>query len=133
MRETYPSDITRESFELIKAELLAATQPMQKRKYDIYDVFCAVLYVLKEGCSWRAIPHDFPKWQNCYYHFLIWKKEDETGETLIDRLLRRLVISVRNDDCRTDKTTMIIVDSMSVQNTDLPEQKGYDAGKKLQG
>jgi transposase len=133
MRTQYPSDISREAFSLIEAELLAAKKPMQKRKYDIYDVFCAVLYVLKEGCTWRAIPHDFPKWQNCYYHFGIWKKIDENGESLIDRLLRKLVVLLRNEDCRTDKTTMIIVDSMSVQNTDLPEEKGYDGGKKLPG
>jgi len=29
------------------------------------------------------------------------------------------------------KTSMVIVDSKSVKNTDLPEEKGYDAGKKL--
>jgi transposase len=131
MREKYPSDISQEAFEVIKAELLAATKPTKARKYDIYDVFCAVLYVLKEGCTWRAIPHDFPKWQNCYYHFRIWEKQGDTDESFIDRLLRKLVISVRNEDCRTDRTTKIIVDSMSVQNTDLSEEKGYDAGKKL--
>jgi transposase len=103
MREKYPSDISRDAFEVIKAELLAATRPMKTRKYDIYDVFCAVLYVLKEGCTWRAIPHDFPKWQNCYYHFCVWKKQDDTGESLIDRLLRKLVISVRSEDCRAEK------------------------------
>jgi hypothetical protein len=85
----------------------------------------------ERGLHPEGIPHDFPKWQNCYYHFRIWKKQDDTGESLIDRLLRMLVISVRSEDCRADRTTMIIVDSMSVQNTDLPVEKGYDAGKKL--
>ncbi|MDR0920288.1 MAG: transposase [Oscillospiraceae bacterium] len=44
----------------MKAELLSATKATRPRKYNIYDVFCAILYFVKEGCSWHAIPHDFP-------------------------------------------------------------------------
>lgn len=75
-----------------------------------HDIFCAVLYLLKEGCTWRTIPHDFPKWTTVRYHYDIWAEENENG--------------------REDKTTMIIVDSRSIQNTDTAEIKGYDAGKK---
>ena len=32
---------------------------------------------------------------------------------------------------RSEKTTMLIVDSKSIQNADTAESKGYDAGKKL--
>ena len=32
-------------------------------KHDLYDIFCAVLYLMEGGCSWRAIPHDLPKWE----------------------------------------------------------------------
>ena len=44
------------------------------------DIFCAILYLLKEGCSWRAIPHDFPKWQNVRYHYDTWAAPDETDQ-----------------------------------------------------
>jgi hypothetical protein len=27
----------------------------------LYDIFCAILYVLNEGCTWRRLPHDFPR------------------------------------------------------------------------
>jgi transposase len=30
----------------------------------ICNVFCAVLYLVKKRCAWRALPHDFPKWEN---------------------------------------------------------------------
>jgi transposase len=36
-------------------------------------------------------------------------------------------------DGRNEDTTMIIVDSQSVKNTDTAEEKGYDAGKKISG
>ena len=26
----------------------------------------AILYVMKQGCAWRALPHDFPPWKTVY-------------------------------------------------------------------
>ena len=100
MRKSYPSDVTREAFAKIEAELRAATKTTRPRTYDLYDVFCAVLYVLKEGCTWRALPHDYPKWETCYYHFCKWKKPDANGETLLDRLLNKLAEAARAEEGR---------------------------------
>jgi len=133
MRKKYPSDITREQFSVIEADLTAAKKETRPREYELYDIFCAVLYVLKEGCRWRSLPHDFPKWQNVYYHFRIWKTLGEDGETLLDKVLRKLVEAERVKNRRDEQTTMIIVDSRSVKNSFTAEKKGYDAGKKLQG
>lgn len=52
----YPGEITREQFELIKAELELARKITKPRKLDLYDVFCAVLYVLRN--NWRYIVQD---------------------------------------------------------------------------
>lgn len=133
MRKSYPSDITREQFELIRADLSDAKKNTHPRKYDLYDIFCAILYLIKEGCSWRAIPHDFPKWENVRYHYDIWAKPDEDGISLLDRVLRKLVESERKGHGREPETTMIIVDSKSIQNADTAKVKGYDAGKKYRG
>ena len=130
MRKEYPSDVTREQFEIIRADLAAATQTTRPRKYDLYDVFCAVLYLLKEGCSWRAIPHDYPKWENVRYHYDIWTKLDVNGISTLERIHRKLVEAERIRKERIPYTTMIIVDSKSVQNADTAEEKGYDAAKK---
>ena len=133
MRTSYPSDISREQFEKIREDLIAGKKITHPRKYDLYDIFCAVLYLLKEGCTWRAIPHDFPKWQNVYYHYDIWAKPDENGICILDRVLRKLVEAEREKNGRETQTTMIIVDSKSIQNADTAEEKGYDAGKKHLG
>ena len=74
-----------------------------------------------------------PKWENCYHHFCKWKKADAHGETLLDRLLNKLVEEARVKAGRAERTTMIIIDSKSIKNTDSGEEKGYDAGKKLPG
>ena len=115
MRAIYPSDITREQFEIIRPIL--AKKRTRPPTYELYDIFCAVLYLLKEGCTWRAIPHDFPK-------------KDETGVSDIDRALLALVELERDGENRDPQTTMLIVDSKSIQNADTGGEKGYDAGKK---
>ncbi|MDR2522475.1 MAG: transposase, partial [Synergistaceae bacterium] len=47
------------------------------------DVFCAILYLLKNACSWRNLPHDFPNWKLVNYYYGIWTKKDETGESIL--------------------------------------------------
>lgn len=131
MRKAYPSDITREQFEIIREELEGAKKKTHPRKYELYDIFCAILYMLKEGCSWRGIPHDYPNWQNVRYHYDIWSKPDDDGISLLDLILRKLVEMERKENNRSEQTTMIIIDSKSIQNADTAESKGYDAGKKL--
>jgi transposase len=96
--------------------------------------FCALLSVLKEGCTWRGLPHDFPRWNIVYYYFRTWSAAGKNGEvSLLDRILGELVLSERVISGREPKTTMIIMDSKSVKNTDTACEKGYDGGKKLQG
>ncbi|HCF6385798.1 transposase [Pseudomonas toyotomiensis] len=39
---------------------------------DLYEIWCAVLYLLKTGCQWRLIPSDFPRWQTVSRYFKQW-------------------------------------------------------------
>ena len=51
----YPSDISREEYALIREDLEGAKKRTRPRKYDLYDVFCAVLYVIQGGIQWRML------------------------------------------------------------------------------
>ena len=130
MRPTYPSDITREQFEVIGHILESAQKITRPQHYDLYDIFCAILYILREGCRWRSLPHDYPKWNAVYYHYQIWSKKGNDGKSVWDKALEELVLSERVISGRHPEPTMTIVDSKSVKNTFTAEEKGYDAGKK---
>jgi len=130
MRKPYPSDITCEQYELIKHDLENFKKTTHPRDYDLYDILCAILYLTKEGCTWRALPHDFPEYNSVYYYFRMWSKKDETGHSLLDSILADLVVMERLSHDREPKPTMLIVDSKSIQNADNAEVKGYDGGKK---
>ncbi len=89
MRKIYPSDITQEQFETIRPLLEGVRKKTRPRGVDLYDVFCALLYLLKSGCQWRMIPSDFPKWQSVYAYFKIWR-DTNTGEgSLLEQALKK--------------------------------------------
>lgn len=89
MYHNYPSDINREQFEIIRPDLENAKKKTKPRKTDLYDVFCAILYVLKGGIQWRMLPSDFPKWELVYYYFQVWSK-GEDGTSLLDKVLKKI-------------------------------------------
>src|SRR5215210_9218801 len=35
----------------------------------------AVFYLLKSGCQWRLLPHEFPRWPTVYWYFRKWRIE----------------------------------------------------------
>lgn len=90
-RRVYPSDITREKFELIREELESARKKTKPRIVDLYDVFCGLLYVLRSGCQWAMLPSDFPKYRSVHEYFLIWSRtKDEDGASILDRVLKKI-------------------------------------------
>ncbi len=88
MRKGYPSDIKREQFEVIRPLLESARRKTAPRKVELYEVFCAVLYLLRTGCQWRALPSDFPKWRTVHSYFAIWSEPREGG-SLLEQALKK--------------------------------------------
>lgn len=94
--KNYPSNITREEFELIREDLESARKRTKPRKVDLYEVFCAILYVLKSGCQWDMLPSDFPKKTTVFYYFQIWTKTNKDAEgqeedgTVLDGVLKKI-------------------------------------------
>jgi transposase len=89
-RKSYGSDLTREQYEVIKPVLENARKKTRPRQVDLYDVLCAILYVLKEGCRWRALPHDFPRWDRVYKYFQQWSAQPGEGEpSLLEQAFKK--------------------------------------------
>ncbi|WP_423734570.1 IS5 family transposase [Bacillus cereus] len=133
MIHNYTSNVSREQFELIREDLENARKRTRPRTVDLYEVFCGVLYVLTTGCQWRNLPSDFPNWQTVYFYYQIWRKIDENGISLLEKVIKKLVETYREQDGRKNQTSFCIVDAQSVKNTWIAGEKGYDAGKKVSG
>jgi transposase len=120
----YPSDVTREQFSAIEYELQSGRKAAHPPNIRPVCHFCAILYVLKEGCAWRGLPHGFPKWNIVCHYRQIWSVAGKNGEaSLFDRVLRELVVCGRVIHGREAKTTMAIMDFKRVKNADTAEKK----------
>ena len=75
-RQSYPTDLTDKQW----AEIEPLFVGMRKRKWEKRELVNAVLYLVKTGCQWRQLPHDFPNWKTVYSFFRrtakngLWKK-----------------------------------------------------------
>ncbi len=64
--EPYPSDLTDAQWAILKP-LLPKDRPLGRpRKTKLRRVLDAILYRNRNGCAWRALPHDFPTWRTVY-------------------------------------------------------------------
>ena len=81
-RKNYPTDVTDSQWAII-APLFKG---MREYKYSKRELLNAVLYVVDNGCKWRALPHEFPAWQTVYSFF---RRAKETG--LWDNILQHLL------------------------------------------
>ena len=69
MRKTYPTDLSDTEWTRLQSCLPTPKAQGRPRTHSLRDVLDAIFYVLKSGCHWRLLPHDFPPWSTVYYHF----------------------------------------------------------------
>ena len=69
---------------------MSSRKQTKPRRVDLYEVFCAILYLLKSGCQWDMLPSEFPKKSTVYYYFKLWKdKGNEEELSLLEQALKK--------------------------------------------
>ncbi len=127
-RQPYPTDITDTQWAVLEPELPAPRPGGRPRKTDLREVLNAIFYLTHEGCTWRALPHDFPPWRTVYNYFDRWKR-DGTWDRVIDLLRVRL----RKAAGRELWPRVACLDSQSVKTAYSGQEVGTDGGKKVRG
>jgi transposase len=128
-RTPYPTDITDDEWAFAAPYLALLREDAPQREHDLRKVLNALRWLVKAGCSWRLLPHDFPPWAAGYQQARRW-----LAAGCFEALAHDLRAVLRVAAGRGTAPTAAILDGRTVQST--PEsggRAGYDGHKRRNG
>jgi putative transposase len=112
-RQAYPSDLSDKEWQILEPLVPRVKLGGRPAEHARREIVNAIFYVLRSGCQWPMLPHDFPPWKTVYTYFRNWQR-DGTWERLHNTLRQK----VRRAAGRSPQASAAILDSQSVRTTE---------------
>jgi transposase len=125
----YPSDVSDEEWEFCAPYLTLMKEEAPQRSHSLREVFNALRWLVRAGCSWRMMPHEMPPW---------WVVQQQTQRWLragcFEAMAHDLRAILRLVQDRKEDPTAVILDSRTIQSTpESGSRAGYDGAKRRKG
>jgi putative transposase len=127
-QQEYPTDLNDTEWAQIAPYLPKPSTTGAPRQHSWRRILNAMFYVVKNGCVWRALPHDFPAWQTVYHYFRLFRQNGRWEQ--FNSLIRE---AVRVKVGKEPQASAMIADSQSAKSAEGGEKRGFDGGKHVSG
>ena len=124
----YTSDLADAEWNLIYYCFPKPSKKGRPREHRFRELLNAIFYLVKTACQWRNLPTHFAPWGTVYHYFRLWKRNG-----LWAQIHTHLREHLRRVEGRNQHASAGIIDSQSVKSTETSDERGYDAGKKVNG
>ena len=96
MRKPYQTDLSDAEWNYIEPHLPTANGYGRPRIHSLREILNAIFYLLRSGCQWRMLPHEFPRWPTVYHYFRKWRI-DGTWVRINTAIRERLRIRMKRE------------------------------------
>src|SRR5215211_3050726 len=90
MRNTYPTDLSDAEWSWVEPHIPTPKAPGRPRAHTLREILNAIFYIVRSGCAWRLLPHDFPPWKTIHHYFRTWRIDGTWERTKARTGYRRL-------------------------------------------
>ena len=74
--QAYPTDLNDSEWQIIEQYLpKPKTKRGRPREHPWREILDAIFYIVRSGCAWSLLPHDFPPRKTVYHYFRRWCKD----------------------------------------------------------
>jgi putative transposase len=127
-QQGYPTDLNDTEWTQIAPYLPEPSTTGAPRVHGWRMILNGMFYVVKNGCVWRALPHDFPAWQTVYHYFRLFRKNG-----MWEQLNTAIREAARKKEGREPQASAMIADCQSAKSAEGGEKRGFDGGKLVSG
>jgi putative transposase len=112
-RQAYSTDVSDAEWAILEPLVPAPLPGGRPNTWSRREIVNAILYVLRTGCQWHLLPHDFPPYKTVFDYYRRWRRAG-IWERINTTLREKLRIQLGRDA----QPSAAIIDSQSVKTTE---------------